>query len=83
MIHINFIQPSTLVINDLNRHVVMAAFIENVLLTAGIEVRWEYTWDPMPEEHGMLVLSSKKFVCTHWIGTALPPPPTEQRQESM
>ena len=83
MIQINLVQPSSLIINDLDRHPIMATFIEQALLTGGIEVRWEYIWEHAPEEQGFLILTAKRFITTNWIGVSVLPPPVEQRQESM
>ena len=79
MIQINLCQPSSIILADLLQRPVFEKFLEAVLLSGGIEIKWEndYEWD----DTGYLVSTGKRFKGAHEVGPCTERPPMSERQE--
>jgi hypothetical protein len=58
MIQINFCQPSSIILADLQRHVVMDGFLQAALRAGGVELQWEYLGEVAANEEGVMVYVS-------------------------
>ena len=76
MITVNLHNINSLILNDLDRHPVMAQFLEGVLLAGGVEVKWEsdFTFDP----HGTLQLEGRRYVGARWVGQCVERPLSQE-----
>ena len=63
MIQMTFCQPSSIILADLERHVIMEGFLAAALTAAGLELRWEYAGEYITSEEG--------FIAYHQLGRRL------------
>jgi len=63
VIQINLCQPSSIILADLERHVVMDGFLQAIIRSAGVELTWEH--------QGEYITNDQNYMAYVYLGRRL------------
>jgi len=63
VIQINLCQPSSIILADLERHVIMDGFLQAALRAGGVELQWE--------PQGEYITNEQNYLVYHYLGRRL------------